>query len=305
MATSEKQLSVITEERSMSLRADFPVNPSAPRGNDEEIGTTVTYGRRCLEQFARYVPDRSLRKMFAELLIAMPGWSSRRCKLTWKAKVTTFGRLYFLQQVSAPRTEENGSGLLPTVTSVDHNPPGRLRRTTIEGFRKGWSKDMSLSNYLTLGLLPTPTAREPGWRHLEIVDKSGEVPRHFQSAILQQKNRSAGTKGLVGPPGDGYVAHLLGYVRCKGRMHAFGSQTAERHLSLCHPWDFRDAWKDFPTEPPVCPGDDGFPGELDGITFPAWRRESIKAAGNAIVLQVAFQIFKAIALMEERLSKMS
>jgi DNA (cytosine-5)-methyltransferase 1 len=33
---------------------------------------------------------------------------------------------------------------------------------------------------------------------------------------------------------------------------------------------------------------------LDSITFPKWRNESIKAAGNAIVPQVAHQIFKAI-----------
>jgi DNA (cytosine-5)-methyltransferase 1 len=33
---------------------------------------------------------------------------------------------------------------------------------------------------------------------------------------------------------------------------------------------------------------------LDNITFSKWRQESIKAYGNAIVPQVAFQIFKAI-----------
>jgi DNA (cytosine-5)-methyltransferase 1 len=33
---------------------------------------------------------------------------------------------------------------------------------------------------------------------------------------------------------------------------------------------------------------------MDGITFPKWRTESIKALGNAIVPQVAFEIFKAI-----------
>ena len=53
-------------------------------------------------------------------------------------------------------------------------------------------------------------------------------------------------------------------------------------------------WQDFPTVPPVCGGDDGLPKELDGITFSKWRRESIKAYGNAIVPQVAVQIFKAI-----------
>jgi len=38
---------------------------------------------------------------------------------------------------------------------------------------------------------------------------------------------------------------------------------------------------------------------LDGITFPKWRNESIKAYGNAIVPQVAYQIFKAIEIHEQ------
>jgi DNA (cytosine-5)-methyltransferase 1 len=53
-------------------------------------------------------------------------------------------------------------------------------------------------------------------------------------------------------------------------------------------------WQGFPTQSPVCSGDDGLPSELDGITFSKWRNESIKAYGNAIVPQVAYQIFKAI-----------
>jgi DNA (cytosine-5)-methyltransferase 1 len=53
-------------------------------------------------------------------------------------------------------------------------------------------------------------------------------------------------------------------------------------------------WEHFPTESPVCGGDDGLPRELDGITFPKWRKESVKAYGNAVVPQVVYQIFKAI-----------
>ena len=59
-------------------------------------------------------------------------------------------------------------------------------------------------------------------------------------------------------------------------------------------------WENFPTEPPICGGDDGLPKELDGITFPKWRRESIKAYGNAIVPQVALRIFEAIQEYEKR-----
>jgi DNA (cytosine-5)-methyltransferase 1 len=57
-------------------------------------------------------------------------------------------------------------------------------------------------------------------------------------------------------------------------------------------------WQIFPTESPICGGDDGLPTELDGITFSKWRNESIMAYGNAIVPQVVFEIFKAIQKYE-------
>lgn len=53
-------------------------------------------------------------------------------------------------------------------------------------------------------------------------------------------------------------------------------------------------WKRFPTQPPVRGGDDGLPAELDGISFPKWRMQSIKAYGNAIVPQVFLQIARTI-----------
>jgi len=59
-------------------------------------------------------------------------------------------------------------------------------------------------------------------------------------------------------------------------------------------------WQNFPTKSPLCGGDDGLPRELDNITFSKWRNESIKAYGNAIVPQVALQIFKAVEQYEAR-----
>lgn len=53
-------------------------------------------------------------------------------------------------------------------------------------------------------------------------------------------------------------------------------------------------WEQWPTQPPICSGNDGIPGGLVGITFPKWRKQSIKALGNAIVPQVAFEIFRSI-----------
>ena len=54
----------------------------------------------------------------------------------------------------------------------------------------------------------------------------------------------------------------------------------------------------FPTQSPICTRNDGLSTRLDGITFSKWRNESIKAGGNAIVPQVAYQIFKAIEQYE-------
>ena len=53
-------------------------------------------------------------------------------------------------------------------------------------------------------------------------------------------------------------------------------------------------FSDFPTQSPVCSGDDEFSTRLDGITFSKWRQESIKAYGNAWVPAVAYEIFMTI-----------
>jgi DNA (cytosine-5)-methyltransferase 1 len=60
----------------------------------------------------------------------------------------------------------------------------------------------------------------------------------------------------------------------------------------------RSNWQNFPTQSPICTGNDGLSSRLDGITFSKWRNESIKAAGNAIVPQVVLMIFKAIEQYE-------
>lgn len=56
----------------------------------------------------------------------------------------------------------------------------------------------------------------------------------------------------------------------------------------------RNDWENFPTQSPVCDGNDGISAQLDNITFSKWRKESIKGGGNAIVPSAALQIFKAI-----------
>ena len=73
--------------------------------------------------------------------------------------------------------------------------------------------------------------------------------------------------------------------------------SAKEILSRCNYTG--DNWKEWKTQSPICTGDDGLPTKLDGITFSKWRNESIKAAGNAIVPQVVYQIFKSIEQYEQ------
>ncbi len=71
-------------------------------------------------------------------------------------------------------------------------------------------------------------------------------------------------------------------------------------------WRGRDAevgerWQDFPSVSPVHRGNDGLPFDVDRLTlsFGKWRTEALKAYGNAIVPQVMYEIFRAIAIVEQ------
>lgn len=76
-------------------------------------------------------------------------------------------------------------------------------------------------------------------------------------------------------------------------------EEAERYFSASLR---RNPWQNFPTQSPICSGNDGISNQLDGITFSKWRNESIKAYGNAIVPQVAFEMFKALIKTEDKLN---
>jgi DNA (cytosine-5)-methyltransferase 1 len=84
------------------------------------------------------------------------------------------------------------------------------------------------------------------------------------------------------------------------RLHKqhFASESIEKNEFSRASFEKRD-FASFPTKPPICGGNDGIPRELDSITFSKWRNQSIKAYGNAIVPQVAFEIFKTIQSFED------
>jgi len=72
--------------------------------------------------------------------------------------------------------------------------------------------------------------------------------------------------------------------RCERWMYSSESEKAERHVGSFNSRDDWKAWEDFPTQSPIC-------GRNDGVSN---RVDRIKSLGNAIVPQIAYEIFKAI-----------
>jgi len=122
---------------------------------------------------------------------------------------------------------------------------------------------------------------------------SGEDRSAQNTGVRKQKKREriwSDNRG-TGEPGTSANSSLIELQR---RMHKEGREQAERYPGSCDSRSGRGTWEDFPTQSPICSRNDGLSSQLSGITFPKWRNESIKAMGNSIVPQVAYEIFKAI-----------
>ena len=98
---------------------------------------------------------------------------------------------------------------------------------------------------------------------------------------------------------DIYQSNGIGNIAdSKGERLEGLRRQKERHSKLHRGYDGLSNWQNFPTQSPVCGGDDGISHGLDNITFPKWRNESIKGYGNAVVPQVVYRIFKTIEYIQ-------
>ena len=117
----------------------------------------------------------------------------------------------------------------------------------------------------------------------------------------EREREQCKSKGETRIGGDGWKRNVTNSDSCRqqtlnNEKRILGQENrSETFSGNCSKSIYRkEGWENFPTQSPICGGDDGLPTELDGITFSKWRAESIKGYGNAIVPQVALELFKII-----------
>jgi len=223
----------------------------------------------------------------------------REVRPTWVVGENVFGIINWdgglvFEQVQAD-LEAEGYEVQPYVLpAVSVNAPHRRDRTwfVAHASGNGWKWGRS-GNATKNGEQQRPNEDGELERGLKGFCTSGTIAHTGLQRQEKRQEQPMGTDKLCQkwPAADTNILQ-----RRKRGMHQIRSETTERYTCTLNSRQGRNDWQDFPTQPPICSGDDGISSRLDGITFPKWRNESIKAYGNAIVPQVAYQIFKAINL---------
>ena len=253
------------------------VNHLASLDNERERMITVISGRKCLESYERQ--DRS--GLLARMLLESPIWFNPVVKLTWKRKVIK------MKKITRKRYLSKNISSIPsaTILNVKDIPSNRSLFQLAVSERH--------INGIGYGSL-LPTVQTQG---LKVCDKDGKT-RFMDLSSLPKQGIKYGDL-LPTPVASDHTGS------CTIRKMTKKQRSTENRLFkkyACRDWDGRGStqWKSFPTQSPICRGNDGLPFNVDNLTIPygKWRKESIKAYGNAIVPLIAVKIFEMINKIE-------
>ncbi len=109
-------------------------------------------------------------------------------------------------------------------------------------------------------------------------------------------HNKAGTKEIFKFEGPGSLRGII--ANTNGKRHEKFDIATLRNKPGFVAGISSDHWENWPTQPPVCNRDDGLSNRLVNIAFSKWRNQSIKAMGNAIVPQVAYDFFSIINMVD-------
>lgn len=136
-------------------------SPTALQESEKVKKMNAIYGQRCLESLNKFGHVTSWVKMFSASLIGMEGWSSMRCKLSWKLRGTKLGRMYCQLVPSTLRTAEIEFGsLLATPNTMDYMPPKSEEMTKNHPSRPGRTKSGNLREQIAYNQVMLPTVTQ-------------------------------------------------------------------------------------------------------------------------------------------------
>ena len=146
--------------------------------------TLDTSGRTCLKLLSTKDPLTRLSKM----LVASSMWHSTRCVLSWKAKATPQGRLYFQLLASTPPTKDKESGAsertlwatpqLTDGTRINQKP--RAKEDLTEAAKQGGCSNLREQVHETM------------WRTPTTMDAKGDALKHATKLLQGKTKRASG-----------------------------------------------------------------------------------------------------------------
>lgn len=192
-----------------------------------------------------------------------------------------------------PRSRRHGSGTTP---SYAHGTRQRRRKNKQEPFTE-CSRTPNLGTRRSKRLASHTLQHRSHQVHQDHQSQFPDGARSNSLGGQRFSSHSYGNGGKTLQPGE--ETERTG---CKRDVQPKERSTSPEWTDRLSRLQQSGRWRNFPTQSPVCRGNDGIPFDVDSLTisFPKWRQESIKAYGNAWVPQVAYEIFRAIEAEENK-----
>ena len=192
-------------------------------------------------------------------------------------------------QRDIPNAEsEQGEGRRPQLNDACRERQAQLGRGSGEDGHGRSATDTDIRGTRTPG--ESGAAQAVGsHQHAEQSERLAEAKRSDGLSQLQQPHSNS-NGGMC----EGW--HESGLRQTESRL---GTETLveEKRRDTLSDFGLGQRWAAFPSVSPVHRGNDGIPFDVDCLSIPfgQWRDESLKAYGNAIVPQVMYEIFRALA----------
>jgi hypothetical protein len=179
----------------MLLLEDSPANHSALQEKEKEQQMIAISGMKLLESLPNANRGGLLEKMLKDLLTSTTAWSSDRCKLIWKSKVSKSNVLLFQLQASVLgiKGKESGLWLTPTATDIATRSDEALQKR--KEYRKSIGRTTTPPGNLaeqvqygkpTTNMYPTPVVSDHSpetiekWKQRQEIKKKQGINLHFK-----------------------------------------------------------------------------------------------------------------------------